>query len=181
MFGDSSPFVRLKVFEENMRPVIKRRRECSEPPFEHSSLRNPASSFCPLRLPSEPSRRQPSASSLRSHTPSAHVRRPLRRSAYCYAPSLSASPATGYSLRSVAPASFGYVSEGVRASGTRRPHLRCGAVCHGSAISPRHTPTSSDTKKGDGRPSPSGCQTATLPSRARRFRACWNPTLSPLP
>lgn len=36
-------------------------------------------------------------------------------------------------------------------------------------------------KKGDGLPSPSGCQTATLPTRLPRFRACWNPTLSPLP
>lgn len=44
----------------------------------------------------------------------------------------------------------------VRAAARQAP-LVCGAVCHGSAISPRHTPTSSETKKGRRFRLPSGC------------------------
>lgn len=70
-------------------------------------------------------------------------------------------------------------SEGVHASGTRRPHQPLWGSLYGSAISfTGDTPTCPNTKKGDGCPSPSWVQIPTFPSRARRFRACWNPTLS---
>lgn len=36
----------------------------------------------------------------------------------------------------------------------RRPHQDCGAVCHGSCISPQHTPTSSEYEKGGRFPVP---------------------------
>ena len=83
-------------------------------------------------------------------TPSAHVRRPFRRSAWCCAPSLPASRATGYSLCCAAPRSFGYVSEGVRASGTRRPHQPLWGSLYGSAISSRHTPMFRQIRKKGG-------------------------------
>lgn len=63
--------------------------------------------------------------------------------------------ASGCSLPSAAPHSLGGRFRNVLFS---PPHVggsnSCKLACHGSAISPRHTPTSSDTKKGDGRPSP---------------------------
>lgn len=110
-----------------------------------------------------------------------YVRRPFLRSAYCYASSLPASPATGYSLRSVAPASFGYVPK----ASTRPAHAartnHCGGVCTAPASSPRHTPTSSEYEKREALPPPFGVLIPTLPTRPQRFRAWTNPTLSPLP
>lgn len=54
------------------------------------------------------------------------------------------------------------------------------ASCPATALqSPHGTPPHRlNTKKGDGFPSPSGGQAATLPSRERRFREWTNPTLS---
>ena len=79
-----------------MRCVIKRRRECSEPPLDSSSARVPASSFCPLRPPSEPSRRRASALPLRSHAVRfALFRRPAPLGA---TPGGYRSHASGYSL-----------------------------------------------------------------------------------
>lgn len=72
-------------------------------------------------------------------TPSAHVRRPFRRSAGGYAPSLPASRATGYSLCCAAPRSFGYVPK----ASTRPAHAartnHCGGVCT-ALQSPHGTP-----------------------------------------
>lgn len=58
-------------------------------------------------------------------------------------------------FRSIATRSFGYVSEGVHASGTRRPHQPLWGSLHGSAISfTGDTPTCPNTKKGGRLPVP---------------------------
>lgn len=104
---------------------------------------------------SEPSRPHASALPLRS------LRRPLsrlpfRRSAWCYAPSL---PPFRFRLFAFAPslrvrlATFPKCP--LRAA-ARRPHQECGAVCHGSCISPRHTPTLSEYEKREAFPPPFG-------------------------
>lgn len=115
-------------------------------------------------------------------TPSAHVRRPLRRSACCYAPSLSASRAPGYSLCCAAPRSFDWRFRSPRCV---LPHAARTQLVGESATalqSPHGTPPRlPNTKKGDGIPSPSGCQTATLPVQRPRFRASSYPTPWPLP
>lgn len=111
-------------------------------------------------------------------TPSAHVRRPFRRSAWCCAPSLPASRATGYSLCCAAPRSFGYVPK----ASTRPAHAartnHCGGVCTALHSFQRTPPRLPDMKKGDGFPVPLMGVFPTIPNRPPRFRACWNPTLS---
>ncbi len=138
-----------------MRSVIKERRECSEPPLDSSSARVPASSFCPLRPSSEPSRRRASALPLRSHAVRfALFRRPAPLGA---TPGGYRSHASGCSLSLHRYALLWLRSEGVHASGTRRPHQPLWGSLYGSAISfTGDTPTCSDTKRGGGLPPPQG-------------------------
>lgn len=181
MFGDSSPFVRLKVFEENMRSVIKRRREAGD----HRSS-TPRLGSQPSRSVLSRRRRNPSVVGLPSYgfirSPSAFV---------------AAVPSLRSKLRSVTLAT--------RSRRRPRPSLSgllwlansevSGACCRtppaprlwGSlprllfllhAIPPGF---SSSTKKGRRRRLPSGVQNVTLPTRARRFRAWTIPTHAPPP
>lgn len=180
MFGDSSPFVRLKVFEENMRPVIKERREAGDhrsiPPqlgpqpalsvLGESVGTCASSAFRATRLVARRPLSPPSVPSLRLGATLRHFRR--------HAPG-------GFStLRS--PASFGsrIPTASPPPAHAARTQLvgESATALHLSNTTPPHR---LNTKKGDGFPSPSGCQTATLPTRLPRFRACWNPTLSRLP
>lgn len=113
-------------------------------------------------------------------TPSAHVRRPFRRSAGGYAPSLPASRATGYSLCCAAPRSFGYVPK----ASTRPAHAartnHCGGVCT-ALQSPHGTPPCFGRYEKGGRlPVPLMGVIPTIPIRLPRFRAWTHPTLSPL-
>lgn len=143
-----------------MRPVIKRRRECSDHRSStprtgtHSALsvlsrgrRNPSVLGLPSFAPLDYAVR---FHGFRSGAPLGATRRRFRR----FVPGCSLCCA----LR---PPLAGY-SETSPASGTRRPHLACGRVC--TALLLLHTgdtPTCSDTKRGDGFPPPRRvkCQT----------------------
>lgn len=149
VYGTPVPFIRFLKIDENMRPDIKRRRvQLTTARFLLGSV--PSQLFLSFvdAVGAVASSRFRVFASLA--TPSAHVRRPFRRSAWCCAPSLPASRATGYSLCCAAPRSFGYVSEGVRASGTRRPHQPLWGSLYGSAISSRHTPMFRQIRKKGG-------------------------------
>ena len=148
VYGTPVPFIRFLKIDENMRPDIKRRRECSDHRSEVFEIGSPPPLSGAGEDMSERPRRQPSASPLHSPSPSAFV---------AAVPSLrlgatrrhSGDPLPAVSLCFVAPASFGRRFRNVLFS---PPHVggsnSCKLACHGSAISPRHTPTSPNTKKG---------------------------------
>lgn len=104
-------------------------------------------------------------------TPSAHVRRPFRRFAWCCAPSLPASRATGYSLCCAAPRSFGYVPK----ASTRPAHAartnHCGGVCTALHSFQRTPPRLPDMKKGRRRRLPSGMSNLLFQSGHHGFES----------
>lgn len=164
-----------------MRPVIKKERECSYHRSEAFEIGSPPPLSGAGEDMSERPRRQPSASSLRS------LRRPLsrlpfRRSAWCYAPSL---PPFRFRLFAFAPSLRLPLVDASEMSSSRRRTSAAPIPASWPATalqSPHGTPPRlPNTKKGDGIPSPSGCQTATLPVQRPRFRASSYPTPWPLP
>lgn len=88
--------------------------------------------------------------------------------------------ASGCSLPSAAPHSLGGRFRNVLFS---PPHVggsnSCKLACHGSCISPRHTPTSFKYEKGGRFPVPLMGVIPTIPNRLPRCLAWTNPTLSP--
>ena len=147
MFGDSSPFVRFLKIDEIMRPVIKKeKKQLTTARFLLGS--GPSQLFLSFvdAVGAVASSRFRVFASLA--TPSAHVRRPFRRFAWCCAPSLPASHATGYSLCCAAPRSFGYVPK----ASTRPAHAartnHCGGVCTALHSFQRTPPRLPDMKKG---------------------------------
>lgn len=127
---------------------------------------------------SERPRRQPSASSRRSHTPSAFTASvpSLRLVLRAVTPAVSL-PAIRF--RSVAPASFGGRFRNL-ASVRHTPPAPAlwGGLPRLCIPSTAHPHIVRNEKKGGVAASLRGYQTATLPSRARRFRAWTIPTLS---
>lgn len=130
---------------------------------------------------SERPRRQPSASSRRSHTPSAFTASvpSLRLVLRAVTPAVSL-PAIRF--RSVAPTSFGGRFRNLASV----RHTPPAPALWGSLPRLLHhlhgtPPRLPNTKKGDGLPSPSGCQIPTFPVRLPQFRALSYPTLWPLP
>lgn len=152
------------------------------PPLDSCSLRNPLGSLGTEVGTSEPQRRRASASPLRS------LRRPLMFAVRSVAPlgatlrhfRLHALPATRFSAPLRAPLAGDSEVPTACCRTPSAPDLMRESVRLCFSFK-RHPHIVRIRKKGDGLPSPSGCQTATLPTRLPRFRACWNPTLSPLP
>lgn len=148
------------------------------PPLDSCSFRNPLGSLGTEVGTSEPQRRRASASPLRS------LRRLLMFAVRSVAPlgatlrhfRLHALPATRFSAPLRAPLAGDSEVPTACCRTPSAPNL-CGSL-YGSAISPRHTPTSAEYEKREAFPPPFGGVIPTLPIRTSRFRACWNPTLS---
>lgn len=137
---------------------------------------DPSQLFLSLESPSERVRRRPSE--LRASSLAVRFR---RRRAFASLGLRSVALATRF--RWLLDASLSGLlwltdSDGLSASGTRRPHPACGGVCHGSASLHGTPPCFGRYEKGGRFPVPLRVLIPTLPIRAQRFRACWNPTTS---
>ena len=161
-----------------MRPVIKRRREAGD----HRSS-TPRTGTQPTLSVLRRGFGTPASSAFRASASLTYavryVRRPFLRSAYCYASSLPASHASGYSL-SLHRSGLLWLAipkPRQRPAHAARPYP-CGVVCHGSASLHGTPPCFGRYEKGGRFPVPLRVLIPTLPVRPQRFRAWTIPTLS---
>lgn len=164
-----------------MRSVIKRRREAGNHRSEAFEIGSPPPLSGAGEDMSERLRRQPSASSRRSPSPFAFVAAVPALRCRLRAVTL----ATRYRRsRSASSLRLPLVDASEMSSSRRRTSAApIPASWPATALQSPHgtPPRRSNMKKGRRCRLPSGYQTATLPSRERRFRECWNPTHAPLP